>query len=207
MSTFEKIIDLKRKEKTVQEICNILNISKGTVGYHLNKAYKQGINLPKQNGKHFLKHSEEIKKLIKEKKQDTCDKKILNEKFENLSFERIRKRVILEQNGKCIKCGIYNWLDKPIILELDHIDGNNKNNKRENLEAICPNCHSQTSTWRGRNIKIKTNKISDELFLDALLQNNLNIRQTLLKLNMAAKGGNYKRANRILKIVQDFEKM
>ena len=88
---------------------------------------------------------------------------------------------------------------------MDHIDGNNQNNKRENLEAICPNCHSQTLTWRGRNINSTQNKISDELFLDILLKNNLNIRQTLLELKLAPKGGNYKRANRILKTIQEFE--
>jgi hypothetical protein len=175
------------------------------VGYYLTKAYNQGINLPKQNGKHFEKFSDEIKKLIKEKKQNTFNNKILNEDFNSLSFDRLRKRVILEQEGKCKKCGINNWLGEYIILELDHIDGNNQNNKRENLEAIYPNCHSQTSTWRGRNIKQRQNKISDELFLDILLKNNLNIRQTLLELKMAPKGGNYKRANRILKIIQEFE--
>jgi len=38
-------------------------------------------------------------------------------------------------------------------LELDHIDGNNKNNTLKNLRWLCPNCHSMTSTWRGRNKK------------------------------------------------------
>lgn len=64
-----------------------------------------------------------------------------------------RKRVLLEQDGKCNKCGIDNWQGKPISLELEHIDGNNKNNDRSNLECLCPNCHAQTSTWRGRNRK------------------------------------------------------
>ena len=61
-----------------------------------------------------------------------------------------RKRIILEQKEMCLKCGINDWEGNPITLELDHIDGNNMNNNRDNLRGLCPNCHSQTSTWRGR---------------------------------------------------------
>jgi hypothetical protein len=45
---------------------------------------------------------------------------------------------------RCNICGLGNcWFGKPIILEVDHIDGNWYNNKQENLQFICPNCHSQ----------------------------------------------------------------
>ncbi|MFA6159158.1 MAG: HNH endonuclease signature motif containing protein [Candidatus Paceibacterota bacterium] len=39
----------------------------------------------------------------------------------------------------------------PLTLEIDHIDGNPENNEKENLRLLCPNCHSQTSTYRGKN--------------------------------------------------------
>lgn len=51
----------------------------------------------------------------------------------------------------CENCSIDEWLGNKISLELDHIDGNNHNNRIENLKLLCPNCHSQTPTWRGRN--------------------------------------------------------
>lgn len=48
----------------------------------------------------------------------------------------------------CSKCMLRTWLEKPIPLELHHIDGNSNNNTYENLELLCPNCHTFTSTYR-----------------------------------------------------------
>lgn len=83
----------------------------------------------------------------------TAKKRLLSTDITALSHPFRRKRVLLEQDGKCNKCGIDSWQGKPISLELDHIDGNNKNNDRSNLECLCPNCHAQTPTWRGRKRK------------------------------------------------------
>ena len=69
----------------------------------------------------------------------------------NITYKNI---LIKEQNHKCLICNITDtWNNLPLKLHLDHIDGNNKNNIRSNLRLICPNCHSQTSTYCGRNNK------------------------------------------------------
>jgi ssDNA-binding Zn-finger/Zn-ribbon topoisomerase 1 len=52
---------------------------------------------------------------------------------------------------ECEECGISEWNNKPIVLELDHIDGNRNNNILSNLKILCPNCHSQTDTFKGKN--------------------------------------------------------
>jgi 5-methylcytosine-specific restriction endonuclease McrA len=49
---------------------------------------------------------------------------------------------------KCEECGLGdNWNEKPIVHQLDHVDGDSGNNKLENLRILCPNCHSQTVTF------------------------------------------------------------
>jgi DNA-directed RNA polymerase subunit RPC12/RpoP len=62
------------------------------------------------------------------------------------------KKYIASQRGySCEVCGITEHNNKPIILECDHIDSNPTNNDLENLRLICPNCHSQTDSFKGKN--------------------------------------------------------
>lgn len=70
-------------------------------------------------------------------------------------YNRLRKRLVSEgvKERRCEWCGLDTWNDKPIPLELDHIDGDRYNNLLENLRILCPNCHAQTDTYRGKNIK------------------------------------------------------
>ena len=58
------------------------------------------------------------------------------------------------KENKCEKCGISDWYGKPLQCELHHIDGNKYNHKLENLIILCPNCHSQTETFRFKRGKI-----------------------------------------------------
>jgi 5-methylcytosine-specific restriction endonuclease McrA len=117
--------------------------------------------------------------------------------FEELSFGKKRSRVIEEQKNSCADCGISEWKSLPINLEIDHKDGNRKNDARENLWALCPNCHSTTETWRGRNINSNKKKVSDaELIL--ALETESSIKKALSSVGLAAKGGNYVRAKALL---------
>ncbi len=66
---------------------------------------------------------------------------------------RLREEQILEE--KCNECGITTlWNNKPLVLQLDHINGINNDNRLCNLRLLCPNCHSQTNTFAGRSLKI-----------------------------------------------------
>ena len=80
---------------------------------------------------------------------------LMTKDFNDLAYQSKRKRVLIEQDFKCNECKIDSWFGKPLTLELEHIDGNHQNDIRSNLVALCPNCHSLTKTWRGRNRKNK----------------------------------------------------
>lgn len=73
--------------------------------------------------------------------------KLLATPIDELSRHQLKRLISYEQDHKCL-CGINTWLGKPLVLELDHIDGNHDNNAYGNLRLLCPNCHSQTPTWR-----------------------------------------------------------
>lgn len=72
------------------------------------------------------------------------------------SYQTNKLRIRLFEEGykekKCEgdDCGIVDWRNKEVSFELDHIDGNRRNHKLENLKILCPNCHSQTPTYRSR---------------------------------------------------------
>lgn len=62
----------------------------------------------------------------------------------------LRKQLISVRGNRCEECRITEWNGKFLVLELDHVDGNRANNTENNLRLLCPNCHSQTPTWRNR---------------------------------------------------------
>jgi hypothetical protein len=95
------------------------------------------------------------------------EKKLVNESTPKKTYNSTTlKKNLIKQNlleNKCSVCGLGTiWNGKPIKLQLEHIDGNHYNNELSNLTILCPNCHSQTDTWCGRNISFKNNCIDCE---------------------------------------------
>jgi hypothetical protein len=56
------------------------------------------------------------------------------------------------KSARCEQCERDTWNGQPIPLELDHVNGRRDDNRLANLRILCPNCHAQTPTYRGRNI-------------------------------------------------------
>lgn len=79
---------------------------------------------------------------------------ILSGNYPRYSTNRLKKRLIKEGILKetCMTCGLFGlWNDKPLVLHLDHINGVNNDHRLNNLQLLCPNCHSQTDTYAGKN--------------------------------------------------------
>ena len=60
------------------------------------------------------------------------------------------KEIVLNhglKENRCEKCGLTDWMGEPITLHLHHINGNPKDDRIENLQILCPNCHSQTNSY------------------------------------------------------------
>lgn len=85
---------------------------------------------------------------------------ILVEDSSYKNSNNLRKRLLKEGMlaRECVICELKLWLGKPIPLELDHINGKHTDNRIENLRMLCPNCHAQTDTYKGKNLDVKSFK-------------------------------------------------
>lgn len=90
---------------------------------------------------------------------------------------KLRERLIKEglKEHKCECCNNTEWLEKPIKLELHHINGNHNDNRLENLQLLCPNCHAYTDNYRsknrGKSAKKEISKVESHKFGEALIGN------------------------------------
>lgn len=91
---------------------------------------------------------------------------ILNNNIEKpYSSAKLLRRLVKEgyKDYKCEICGLNEWQNKPITLQLNHINGDHFDNQLDNLQILCPNCHSQTDNFAGKNINYSKNKRQQQI--------------------------------------------
>jgi Zn finger protein HypA/HybF involved in hydrogenase expression len=148
---FQNILD---NSDTMKEVVEKLGYKSSSQGAHYRRIKERIEN----DGLDTTKFDENRKKWRKEFNESVYSKRArpIEEYFiENSTVERQAvKREIVKRNlieYKCSKCDITDtWNGEPISLHLDHINGINNDNRLENLRFLCPNCHSQTSTYAGK---------------------------------------------------------
>lgn len=107
--------------------------------YLTNDEWKQKVSIANKSEEKKLKS----KQTFREKRN-----------YDTAHIFSIKKWIKEERGNKCEECGVEEWNGKKLTMEIDHIDGNKNNNNLDNLKVLCPNCHSQTPTWRKKKNKI-----------------------------------------------------
>ncbi len=110
----------------------------------------------KQKDETREKISEKLKKSYTEKEKSNILSSVKPLKKYSLRKRLIDSGILKYECAECKNPGV--WNGKPLILQLHHIDGNHYNNKIENLQLLCPNCHSQTDNYCSKNVKKKKYK-------------------------------------------------
>lgn len=92
--------------------------------------------------------------LLKKARKSLSLNEVLQDGVDYQSY-KLKRRLIdagLKQH-KCEQCGLTEWNGLKVPIELDHVNGKRDDNRLKNLRILCPNCHAQTKTYRGKNIK------------------------------------------------------
>lgn len=177
----EQILELRAQGKTYNEIVELLGCSKSTVSYHCGEGQKEKSLSRLQNKRKGLagkpikvtKSCPVCDKRLRENASIYCSKKChrINEKntfiskwlnrevsgntdsATNALSSYVRSYMLEKSNCSCSICG---WnkrhpIDNKPLVEIDHINGDSSNSFIENLRVLCPNCHSETPTFRARN--------------------------------------------------------
>lgn len=110
----------------------------------------KGVKQAHKEGRMYKFTVDDVFKSNQKAKENSFKKAFIKDSTYSTSF--IKAKFIEKRNYECNICGISEWNNSPIVLELNHINGDNRDNRWENLRLLCPNCHSQTGTFRGRNI-------------------------------------------------------
>ncbi len=148
----EEYEEAVKHSKSVAEVCRYLGLKCAGGNY---KTTNQAIKEYNIDTSHFTGQGWNVGLKFKPYKEYSLEDVLV----ENSNYGSSKLKSKLLKSGmkeyKCECCQRTEWNGDPIPLELHHINGDNTDNRLENLQILCPNCHAQTDHYRGKNIKKK----------------------------------------------------
>lgn len=148
-------IECIKNSTSFAEVCRKANIGLTNGNYTTlkNLVYNENIDIT-----HFKRQNNQIRASKIDINDVFTNKRAINSfRLKNLLLKYRYK----EHKCENPECGLTEWHGKPIPLELHHINGNPNDNRLENLQLLCPNCHSQTDNYCAKNIKGNTRNYSE----------------------------------------------
>lgn len=148
--TNEQFIEAIKNSLSYAEVIRKLNLKPAGGNYDTVKRKIKELNLDTSHmtgqlwnkGKHFTCKKDSLKTILTKDSTFISTYKLKN----RLLKENIKEYI-------CENCKLKEWCNKQIPLELHHINGDKHDNRIENLQLLCPNCHALTENYRGKNIK------------------------------------------------------
>lgn len=146
--TNEQLIEAVKTSTYFSQILDKLNINKNGGNYCWIKKYIQKLQLDTSHLTKIITSNN-----LRSNKKELSELLTINPNYYN--NKNLKNRLIKENilQYKCSECNLTEWKNKHICLQLDHINGIHIDNRLENLRLLCPNCHSQTDTYAGKNTK------------------------------------------------------
>jgi len=146
--TEQEFIDAVKTSTSVRQVLNKLGLKEAGGNYAITKTRIKNLGL---DTSHFKGQAWNKGKKLGPKK--LIEELLVIDRKHPYQSYKLKNRLLQEgiKTHQCECCGITEWNGQPAPLELDHINGINYDNRLENLRLLCPNCHAQTETYRGKN--------------------------------------------------------
>jgi hypothetical protein len=146
--TEQQFIDAIKSSTSMRQVLNKLGLKEAGGNYAIAKTRVKNLGL---DISHFKGQAWNKGKKLGPRK--SVKELLVDDRKHPYQSHKLKNRLLQEKIKvhQCECCGIIEWLGKPTPLELDHINGINYDNRLENLRLLCPNCHAQTPTYRGKN--------------------------------------------------------